>query len=371
MAGMIIKLNHLHRETNSSFQPLSLVFTRLVLLALLCLAPLSLSCKGGRAALGSAGHVEAKRTSGAEPDEHGAAVTLLGEPPRDEPSPAPPAASMASSPRTAPASEPPPPPPSAAPAVSPASEAQDTSAGPCAVALDEEHGAMLLKAVKLVRGRPKLPADSTYYLPAVAAAEKAVELAPDCGDAWSALAVTHYWAGYDICGRGRFDKAKAAANRGLELTTEPKSRAQIHMTLARIALAEGNWSQGRANLEQVLQANPGHGSVKIWLGTLDIRDNPGARLIAAANKIIASEALSEKDLSGLSKRELSVLLSATLARQGRRLNSGTLDWFYFCEGSPLANRPRLDPSATRSAAQAGTVDHENRKLLVSMRKNAS
>ena len=68
MAGMIIKLNHLHRETNSSFQPLSLVFTRLVLLALLCLAPLSLSCKGGRAALGSAGHVEAKRTSGAEPD---------------------------------------------------------------------------------------------------------------------------------------------------------------------------------------------------------------------------------------------------------------------------------------------------------------
>ncbi len=66
--------------------------------------------------------------------------------------------------------------------------------------------------------------------------------------------------------------------------------------------------------------------------------------------------------------ESGFLLNAPLARNGRRLNSAALDWFFFCDGSPLEARPALDPTVSRNPIKKGTVDMDNTKLALALKR---
>jgi tetratricopeptide (TPR) repeat protein len=195
----------------------------------------------------------------------------------------------------------------------------------------------------------------------VVAAAQATTLDPSCPTAWAVLAFARYRASYDICGRGDLSAAAEAARKAVELAADPGQRRVAWMHVGRIAEAQLKWDEAIKAFQEALKA--GHRDARNWLSDLAVRENPSTQLLAAAKKILAGEAISEEDLKSLTYQEAGFLYNAPLARHGRRLNVGALDWFFFCDGSPLTDRPRMDPSSPSAVVKKGTTDWDSSLLL--------
>ena len=238
----------------------------------------------------------------------------------------------------------------------------------CARARAPEMGEPLTAAFKLSETKAAKAADTTYYKIAAAKAEEATTMDPECSEAWSLLAYVRYRCAYDICGLGDYSAAREAANKALSLEPTPKIHAAVLRNMARIAAAELKWNEAERLLNDSLSYDPGNHDARSWLADLGIVTNPRPEFIAAVRKVVAGEIIEEEEIKELSLPEMTNLLNAPLARNGRRLNAGPADWFFFCDGSPLGYHLRVDVNSARSPVKNGTPDSANTQLITGLRK---
>ena len=239
---------------------------------------------------------------------------------------------------------------------------------PCSKARDPANGEPLTAALKLSSKKAEKPTDTVWFRQAVDKARQATQIDPGCAEAWSVLGFATYRAAYDICGRGDYASAEQAARKALELGTDPEVRASAARNLGRVASARNHWDEAERIFAEVRVSNPDNKEAKSWSDELAVRKNVRQELFAAVTKALSGEMLTDDDIKSLTAEELGFLINAPLARHGRRLNTGAQDWFYYCEGSPLQNRPAFDPNASRDVAKKGTPDLENMKLVQALRK---
>jgi tetratricopeptide (TPR) repeat protein len=239
---------------------------------------------------------------------------------------------------------------------------------PCARAHAPEFGDPLATALKLIEKKAAKPTDVDHFREAIAQAENATRLDPQCAEAWSVLAFARYRLAYDICGRGDYASAEEAARKALELNPTPAVRSSALRNLGRMATARLAWDQAEALFNQAKSATPDNREVKTWLGELNVRKNPRAELLAGVSKALAGELLTEDDTRSLVIDEVPFVMNALLARHGRRMNAAVQDWFFFCDGTPLQNHPTLDPNVSRDPIRKNTPDFDNVKFLQELRK---
>ena len=239
---------------------------------------------------------------------------------------------------------------------------------PCAISRARASGAPLADALRLLEHKGDKPADNSSYGAAIARAEAATSIDPGCAEAWSVLSYARYRFAYDICGRGDYTAAEAAGRRALELSPDPPVRAAALRNLGRIAAAQLRWPDAERNFTEALAIAPTNGEAKSWLSDLGVTKDVGTLQTAAIGKVMSGTLLTGSDVDGLTLDDTAILLNALLARHGRRLNSGPMDWYFYCDASPLQTRAALDPSSVRDPVAKGTVDWDNQKFLHTLRR---
>jgi tetratricopeptide (TPR) repeat protein len=243
-----------------------------------------------------------------------------------------------------------------------------TTGEPCARARAVELGEPLTKAIKASDRKSTRAADTASFQEAVVSAEDAVNIDPGCAEAWSLLAYVRYRVAYDICGRGEYGSAEDAARKALSLAPEPNTHAAALRNLARIAAARLKWDEAEQLLTESQTFDRGSYEARTWLDDLRTLRNPRPEFVEAVVKVLAGDLLSEADVGGLTPAEVTGLANATLARNGRRLNNAIADWFLFCEGSPIEERPEVDMDAVRNPVKKGTADYANMEIVTAIRK---
>jgi hypothetical protein len=243
-----------------------------------------------------------------------------------------------------------------------------TTGEPCARARAVELGEPLTKAIKASDKKSTRAADTASFQEAVVSAEDAVKIDPGCAEAWSLLAYVRYRVAYDICGRGEYGSAEDAARKALSLAPEPNTHAAALRNLARIAAARLKWDEAEQFLTESQTFDRGSYEARTWLDDLRTLRNPRPEFMGAVVKVLAGDLLSEADVGGLTPAEVTGLANATLARNGRRLNNAIADWFLFCEGSPIEERPEVDMDAVRNPVKKGTADYANMEIVTAIRK---
>jgi len=223
-------------------------------------------------------------------------------------------------------------------------------------------------AVSLSERKGTRATDTSAYEQAAIKAEQAVALDPKCSEAWSLLAYLRYRIGYDVCGRGDYSLAIQAAKNALSMEAPSKVRAAAMRNMARIAAAQLRWEDAERLLTESLSLDRGNREARSWLDDLAIRKAPRPEFLSAIRKVLDGELLAGEDVDMLSAAEITSLLNAPLARNGRRLNAGPSDWLFYCDGSPVGQHPEVEPTATRNPIRKGTPDFENTQLLVAMRR---
>jgi Cytochrome c biogenesis factor len=241
-------------------------------------------------------------------------------------------------------------------------------ASQCARAHAPELGDPLSVALKLSQEKAAKAIDISVFQQAAAKAEEAATVDPQCSEAWSLLAYVRYRSSYDICGRGDYSSAIEAARKALSLDQSPKIRAAILRNIARIAAAQLKWDEAERLLNESLSLDPGSHEAQSWLGDLGVAKNPRPEFVAAVEKVMAGEIIVEDDIASFSYAEMTNLLNAPLARNGRRLNAGPADWMFFCDGSPIGEHAKIDPNASRNPVRKGTPDFENMRIITAARK---
>ena len=243
-----------------------------------------------------------------------------------------------------------------------------TQENPCAKARAAELGEPLSTAMRAAEKKSVRAADSAPFQEAVRSAKEAVGIAPACAEAWSFLAYAQYRLAYDICGRGEYGAAQVAVQKALSLDPEPKTRAAALRNVARIAAARLKWDEAEGFLTESLAVDSGSHEARTWLDDMRMLRQPRPEFMAAVTKVLSGEPLAEDDVRGLTAAEDTGLANATLARSGRRLNYPVADWFFFCEGSPVEDRPELDIEAVRTPMKRGTTDFANMELVTAARR---
>jgi tetratricopeptide (TPR) repeat protein len=242
------------------------------------------------------------------------------------------------------------------------------SAEPCALAHSSDLGDPLATALKLVEKKAAKPTDVDHFREAVAQAENATRIDPQCAEAWSVLAFARYRLAYDICGRGDYASAEEAGRKALELNPTPTVKSSALRNLGRIATARLAWDEAESLFNQARAVTPDNREVKSWLAEFNLRKSPRPEMMAAVAKALAGELLTEDDTKSLVIDEVPFLMNALLARHGRRMNSAVQDWFFFCDGTPVQNHPTVDPNVSRDPIRKGTPDFDNVKFLQDLRK---
>ena len=240
----------------------------------------------------------------------------------------------------------------------------------CVRARAPEMGEPLTAAIKLSEKKAAKAVDISFYEQAAAKAEEATTIDPQCSEAWSLLAYLRYRCAYDICGRGDYSSAVEAETKALSLEQPPKIRAAALRNMARIAAAQLKWEEAEGLLNASLSFDSGSHDARSWLEDLSIRKNPRPEFLSAVRKVLAGEILASKDTEQLSAPEITNLLNAPLAHNGRRLNAGPVDWLYFCDGSPVGQHLRVDPNASRDPVKKGTTDFANMQVIAAARKRS-
>jgi hypothetical protein len=253
-------------------------------------------------------------------------------------------------------------------AVTSGTAASASEGGPCTRAHAPEFGDPLGDALKTAGKHAPKPGDSSWYREAVAKAERATSIDPGCAEAWSILAYARYRLAYDICGAGDYGAAEEAARKAIALASEPPIKAAATRNLGRIAAARLNWDGAERLFGEAKTLNPDNREAKMWSDELSVRRAARPVFLAAVAKVLAGELLTDGDLAPITAEEVTLLINAPLARLGRRLNSGTEDWFYFCDGSPVQNRPKMNPGAPRNPVAKKSADDGNMKMVAAFRK---
>ena len=236
-------------------------------------------------------------------------------------------------------------------------------ADPCDAARDPATGAPLTKAIEALRVRPPLPADGAAFQAGVDAAEAALQVAPECSDAWASLAFASYRRHYDVCGRGDYARATEAVDKAIALAATPAARSAALRNKGRIHAARLEWDQALAAFTTARTEAPENKEAQAWLDDLGVRATPRAEVIALVRRVLASEPIAKEELEGFTGAELGFAANAALAKYGRRLNAAPVDWFYYCDDSPLAPHPPMDPSAKSAPVPKGSIDQANQRLL--------
>ena len=232
---------------------------------------------------------------------------------------------------------------------------------PCAAATAND---LLANASRLVEERANKAADASPASAAARIAEQAVRLSPRCAEAWSTLALARYRVAYDVCGKGTYGGAVEAAQKALQVDPDTAVKAAALRTLGRIADARLNWREAVNRFTESQQFEPTDSDAKSWLAQLNVVQNLRPSLLTILSRVFDGEELDEADLQQLTEGESSYVTNAVLARTGRRMNVGHLDWLFFCSNSPVANRPAIDLDAVRREPAQGTRDFVNFKLAV-------
>lgn len=129
----------------------------------------------------------------------------------------------------------------------------------------------------VLRARPSLQRPTrANNAEARALLRRAIEIDPQSGAAYSALAETHHIAvamGWSESPQESLGNAEEMANKALSLD---RSQTRAHVTLGRIHLFHDRYEQADAELERAVQTNPsdgyalaGRGNVLVWLGRTD------------------------------------------------------------------------------------------------------
>ena len=203
------------------------------------------------------------------------------------------------------------------------------------------------------------------YDEAVQAFDEAVRLDPRMTGAWANRA-------HALLKLGRLDEAATSANKALELSTVPKTRAVAHLALGFIAVKRGKIREAEAAYQEALAERPDYPAAQDALGTLTVNQHPTSPLLAAVRVALSGQALTDPLIVGLTRPELLILAAATSARHGLPIDDPSVASFYYTTRLPLGTQLKEDPATSRARLTAtDQVNEQNvrRRLMAEGRSS--
>jgi serine/threonine protein kinase len=184
------------------------------------------------------------------------------------------------------------------------------------------------------------------------AQEAALVVADDrtCVAVLEIFSYARYRASYTTCSAEptRYADAERAAIAGLKQHPDSATASALHCDLGRIAAARLDWTTARSEFDQALTTKGAattrcDGQANEWLSWLRVIDRVSqsppseeARTVAGvAAAILTGTRVVDDALAKLDADDVRFLKQGLWARHGARLNAGPLDWFWFCEASPV------------------------------------
>jgi Tetratricopeptide repeat len=186
------------------------------------------------------------------------------------------------------------------------------------------------------------------YQEAVQAFDEAVRLDPKLTGAWANRA-------HALIRLGKLDEAVASANKALELSNVPKTRAVAHLALGLVAARRGNLKDAEAAYQEALAERFDYVAAQDALQLLKTYRQPSAALVGAAKIALAGQPLPDSVLLGLSRTDKLVLVAAPRARHGLSIEEPSIHDFYYTMGTlgvPLKEDPSADPATLTADDQA-------------------
>jgi hypothetical protein len=191
-----------------------------------------------------------------------------------------------------------------------------------------------------------------------------------CAPVWDRLAAAAFRSAYRPCATADFSEAESAIQRGLAVVTDADTRRSLTMTLGRVRAAEGRWDEAESSFHAAAALGAGT-DVDGALADLALRKAPSAALLAVVNAEVAGQRIDEADATALSPTERRWAFAALRARHGRQTNDPTRDTFFFCDPTPVAAHPAINPDYVDHGAALVGIDAENESVLRATRRGAA
>jgi tetratricopeptide (TPR) repeat protein len=192
------------------------------------------------------------------------------------------------------------------------------------------------------------------YDEAIKEFDEAIRLDPEMTGAWATRA-------HALVALGKLDEAAESANKALELSTVPKTRAVAHLALGYVAARQGNLEEAQATYQKALAEHPSYQSAKNALEILRSSREPSPDLVAALNLALAGQPVTDDRLPALSREEKLILAAAPHARHGLPLESPSVASFFYSSPQTPKLKLKEDPSATDDVLLP--VDRENLRTV--------
>lgn len=185
-------------------------------------------------------------------------------------------------------------------------------------------------------------AEGRRYDEAIQAFVEAIHLDPRMTGAWANRA-------HALLKLGRLDEAAMSANKALELSTVPKTRAVAYLALGFIAVKRGKIREAETAYQEALGERFDYPAAQDALRTLNASQHPTPPLLAAVKVALSGQGLAEPLIIGLSRPERLILAAAPSARHGLPLDDPSVANFYYTTHLPLEEQLKEDPAASQAS----------------------
>jgi hypothetical protein len=140
-----------------------------------------------------------------------------------------------------------------------------------------------------------------------------------------------------------------SANKALELSTVPKTRAVAYLALGFTAVKRGKIREAETAYQEALGERFDYQAAQDALQTLNASRHPTPLLLAAVKVALSGQGLTEPLVIRLSRPERLVLAAAPSARHGLPLDDPSVSDFYYTRHLPLEAQLKEDPAASQAS----------------------
>ena len=193
-----------------------------------------------------------------------------------------------------------------------------------------------------------------HFDEAIQAFDEAIRLDPRMTGAWANRA-------HALLGLGRLDEAAQAANKALELSAAPKTRAVAELALGYVGARRGKFGDAEAAYQRALTQHPSYAAAKDAVQILSLCRRPTPALLAAVRIAVSGQLLAEPLVTNLSREERLILAAAPPARHGQLLDPPSIASFYYATQLPAGLQFKENSAAGLDVLTA--EDRANEQLV--------
>jgi tetratricopeptide (TPR) repeat protein len=157
------------------------------------------------------------------------------------------------------------------------------------------------------------------------------------------------------------DEAAQAANKALELSAAPKTRAVAELALGYVGARRGKFGDAEAAYQRALTQHPSYAAAKDAVQILSLCRRPTPALLAAVRIAVSGQLLAEPLVTNLSREERLILAAAPQARHGQLLDPPSIASFYYATQLPAGLQFKENSAAGLDVLTA--EDRANEQLV--------